>query len=162
MEQMDTTKKDRLRRKRNLTFGLLLLFAGLVSAAYFITLEETTVIGNVVGRDETPLVWENTFPPMELNTENTNATATINATFTNEAGNISGLFVNITENRTDVADECLDFENDCVAEFFLNSELVQNGDTVTALDGVNLVEYRLHCRRFSCPQTWNSSIGLSE
>lgn len=159
---MDTTTKERLRRKRNLTFLALILLGGAVMGAWFISLESESVIGNVVGRDETPMTWTTTFENVSLDTRNEADNKTINATFFNEAGAIEDLTVNITEERIDVTDECFDTENDCVVEWFMNSDLVQNNDTVTALDGVNLVEYRLACRRFSCPGNVSGTFGLSE
>jgi len=72
------------------------------------------------------------------------------------------IIINVKTNKTDIGDECYNWENDCSMKYYLNSQRLNETDNTVRIDnGNNNLEFNIECERYSCPQIVTPEIEIT-
>lgn len=151
-------------RKVLSVLGAFVLLAGIGTAAWSIFLMDSFT-GYVTSTEGQPITLLSGFDDVSLDTTTAAATQTTSNNIKNENGNISVTF-NANVSKTDIVDDCIDFEGDCDVAFEYSnaggSGALQDGDEIILTSGFTTVESIVTCQRLSCPQNIEAEIIFTQ
>lgn len=136
---------------------MLTLFAGAGYAAWLTLIEETS---SVEITSNEPLTYTSNFASNTLDTSEGADTDTDSIILHNNDGD-QDLVLSYEITKSDIVDNCTDWENDLDISIFYDSNPVSNGTVITVPGGSNkelAVQY--DAVKFSCPQTAQVDVRL--
>jgi len=147
--------------KLSVVIGILAILSTIGLAAWMI-FAESSFTGQVTSTSGSPVIFSAEFQDFSLDTTTSNASDSTVAVLTNDNGDLQ-LTADINITRTDVSDDCIDYENDCDISILVeNHGYIVDQDVVNLVSGDSDVTAEIVCDKLSCPQDIEVSLTLSE
>lgn len=146
-------------QKKFLIFGILILFTGLVIGAWFFEYDKEVYGENVATGKKLNIIFDlNNF---SINTSTGILVNSQNLTIDNKKDPRMVNFT-ITVNKTLTEPLCPDYENDCVVEFFNETNIIPNGTSYIIPKGILDFQLNTTCEAYSCGQNISVRVEIKE
>jgi len=150
-------------------FGGILGLFGVIGVAFavWLALTQSTYTATVEGQPDNPVSFTTVFDDVVLHCANTSDSQNSTAYLNNANGELQ-MVVDYIINKTDVIDECIDYENDCDVQVYFrpNGDLiytpVSDGGIITMPPGVSAFISTVSCERLSCPQSIETGVSVTK